>query len=81
MTELTCRELVDLVTDYLEDALSRAERVRFEKHLAGCSHCRTYIDQFRETISLAGRLREDDVSPAARDALLERFAEWRRAQG
>jgi anti-sigma factor RsiW len=78
MTELTCQELVELVTDYLEEALPDRERVRFEEHLAGCPYCRTYLEQFRTTIELAGALREDDVTPGAREALLARFAEWKR---
>ena len=78
--EMACRELVELVTDYLEDALSRADRRRFEAHLAGCSHCTLYLEQFRETIALTGTLREEDVSPAAREELLAHFAEWRNAR-
>jgi len=58
---LVCRELVELVTDYLEGALSRGGRTRFEAHLAGCPHCTLYIEQFRETVRLIGTLskRED----------------------
>ena len=78
MTELTCQELVELVTDYLEETLPGDVRVRFDEHLAGCPYCRTYLEQFRTTIELAGTLREEDVTPAARDALLARFAEWKR---
>jgi predicted anti-sigma-YlaC factor YlaD len=78
MTELSCKELVELVTDYLEGTLARDERVRFDEHLAGCSACRTYLDQFREMIELTGRLSDDDLAPTAREALLERFAEWKR---
>ena len=78
MTELTCQELVELVTDYLEETLPGDARVRFDEHLAGCPYCRTYLEQFRTTIELAGTLREEDVTPAAREALLARFAEWKR---
>ena len=55
---LVCRELVALVTDYLEGALSRGGRTRFEAHLAGCEHCTLYIEQFRETVRLI-RKRDD----------------------
>jgi predicted anti-sigma-YlaC factor YlaD len=75
---LTCQELVELVTDYLEGALSRRDRVRFDAHIAGCTNCRQYVEQFRETVRLTGTLRESDVSPAAADALLAHFAEWKR---
>jgi anti-sigma factor RsiW len=77
MTEtLTCQELVELVTDYLEDALSPVDRARFEEHLAACPGCDTYVEQFRETIRLTGRLREQDIAPGARTALLEQFRNW-----
>jgi anti-sigma factor RsiW len=74
---LTCRELVELVTDYLDGALSRAERARFEAHIAACGNCSEYLAQFMRTIEVTGTLREDDVDPIARDALLAQFAEWR----
>lgn len=74
---LTCRELVELVTDYLDGALPRAERARFEAHIAACGNCSEYLEQFKQTIAVAGTLREDDVDPAAREALLAQFAEWR----
>jgi anti-sigma factor RsiW len=74
---LTCQELVELVTDYLEGALSRRDRARFEAHIAACGNCREYLAQFEQTIALTGTLREDDVEPAVRDELLAQFAEWR----
>ena len=55
--ELTCRELVELVTDYLEGALGDDERARFEAHLGGCAGCTAYLHQMRTTIWLVGRLR------------------------
>jgi anti-sigma factor RsiW len=75
---LVCQELVELVTDYLEGALSRRDHARFEAHLAGCPHCTVYVEQFRETFRLTGTLRESDVSPEAAAALLEQFAAWKR---
>ncbi|MFN8511443.1 MAG: zf-HC2 domain-containing protein [Thermomicrobiales bacterium] len=76
--ELTCQELVELVTDYLEDALAPVERARFEEHLSMCSGCRAYVEQLRDTIRLAGTLSEDDLSPRMRDDLLGAFRAWRR---
>ena len=75
---MTCQELVELVTDYLEDALSPSERVRFEEHVAMCEGCAAYIDQIEETIRLAGRLTEDELSPQAGEALLRAFRDWPR---
>ena len=74
---LTCQELVELVTDYLDGALSSRDRARFEAHIAACENCREYVAQFEQTIALSGALREDDIEPAARDALLAQFSEWR----
>jgi len=75
--DLTCKELVELVTDYLEGALSGEDAARFEHHLSLCPGCTTYVEQFRETIRLTGTLREDDLEPAARDALLAQFRRWK----
>ena len=74
--EMSCRELVELVTEYLEGALPRSDRRRFEKHIAGCDACTAYIEQIRLTIRAAGRLTEDDIEPEAREALLVAFRYW-----
>ena len=76
--EMPCRELVELITDYLEDRLSPFDRVRFEAHLAECEACRTYIDQFRQTIRSLGRLPEESLSTQAREALIAAFRDWSR---
>jgi hypothetical protein len=70
---LTCQELVELVTDYLEGALRPTERARFEAHIAQCQHCPNYLDQMRTTIRLLGRMTTESLSPAARHELLARF--------
>jgi len=77
--ELTCRELVELVTDYLEEALPPAERAIFESHIDGCDACAIYLDQIRATVAVAGKLGEERVAPAARDALLAAFRGWKRS--
>jgi anti-sigma factor RsiW len=77
--ELSCQELVALVTDYFERALPAAEARRFEAHLADCDGCVAYLEQMRQTIALLGRLREDDLPPAARERLLVVFRDWRRS--
>lgn len=74
--DLTCAELVELVTDYLEDALPPHEQRRFEEHLVDCPGCSTYLEQMQTTISLAGRLSEEELDPRVRDALLAAFREW-----
>jgi anti-sigma factor RsiW len=75
---LSCQELVELVTDYLEGALPRRERRLFEKHLSACDGCNTYLDQMRATIELTGKLDARAISPEAEAALLAAFADWRR---
>jgi predicted anti-sigma-YlaC factor YlaD len=75
--ELTCRELVEIVTDYLEGALTQEDFARFERHLSVCEGCTIYVDQMRETIRLTGMLREDQIPDAAREALLEAFRGWK----
>ena len=79
LAEMPCRELVELVTDYLEDRLSALDRARVEAHLAECDHCTVYLEQMRQTIRLLGRLPEESLSPAAMDALATAFSDWSRA--
>ena len=76
--EMTCRELVELVTDYLEGAMPASESRRLEEHLAGCSRCRIYLEQLRGTIKTVGALREDSVTPEAQEELLRVFRAWKR---
>jgi len=76
--ELSCRELVELVTDYLENVLPSAERVRFEEHLVACSGCQHHLEQMRQTIAVLGRVTEESLDPAARDQLLDLFRNWKR---
>lgn len=74
--ELTCAELVELVTEYLDDELPTGERRRFDEHLAACSGCRNYLDQMRRTIDATGRLREDELDQRVKDELLAAFRGW-----
>jgi len=81
MSGIPCQEMVELVTDYLEGALSWRERRRFERHIAGCDGCRAYLEQMRQTLRVLGRLDEETISPEARDALLHAFRDWKAATG
>jgi anti-sigma factor RsiW len=74
--ELACREVVELVTAYLEDALDPSDRERFEEHLVFCDGCGSYVDQMRTTIRLAGRV-EDELPAQLQAELLEAFRGWR----
>ena len=77
-SELTCRELVELVTDYFEDRLSLDENRRFELHVCSCTGCRVYLAQMRAVVRAAGRLAESDLSAAIRAELLDAFRAWKR---
>ena len=76
--ELTCQELVEIVTEYLEGTMSTGDRLRFEEHLVVCPGCSAYLEQMRETVRLSGALREEDVDPLVLDQLLESFRHWKR---
>ena len=75
--DLTCRELVELVTDYLEGALSPGDRDRFEQHVILCDGCAFHLDQMRTTIAVTGSLTEDSVTPEAQGRLLRVFRDWK----
>ena len=78
--QLCCQDIVELVTDYIEDALPAAGRRRFEHHLTYCPGCVTYVDQIREAIRVTGRLpREEPLAAALREGLLSQFRSWKRA--
>lgn len=72
----SCQELVELVTDYLEGALTPADLRRFEEHIALCDGCTEYLRQLRETIRVVGAITPDDVSPEAEAELLAVFRNW-----
>ena len=76
---LSCQELVELVTDYLEGALDERHMRAFDQHLAGCDGCTTYVEQLRVTIRITGTLTPDDLTPEAESALLQAFRDWRRS--
>jgi anti-sigma factor RsiW len=76
---LTCQELVELVTEYLEGALDERDRARFEEHVMTCPPCHAHIDQMRGTIAVLGRVAEESLTPAAENDLLEAFRGWRRS--
>jgi anti-sigma factor RsiW len=79
--EIVCQEAVELVTSYLEGALSRSQRRRFESHLAACPHCTEYLAQIRRTIELTGSVRPDDLTEQMQDDLIEIYRQWRLGSG
>ncbi len=75
--ELACRELVQLVTDYLEGVLPPEEHARFEQHLESCKGCTAYLRQMRDLVRLSGRIRDDVIPPEAPRELLQLFETWK----
>jgi anti-sigma factor RsiW len=77
--QLSCQELVELVTDYLEGGLSPEESARFEAHIGICDGCNVYLEQMRQTIEVSGRVTADALAPEAERRLLEAFRGWHSA--
>ena len=76
---ITCREVVELVTDYLELELPPDETSLFEQHLNFCGGCIVYVEQMRATAATVGRVREEDVPPETKEKLMTAFREWKRS--
>jgi predicted anti-sigma-YlaC factor YlaD len=74
---LSCEEFVELVTEYLEDALDPETHRRFDHHLDLCPGCVTYVDQIRETMRIVGCVEEEHLSDPARSHLLHAFRDWK----
>ena len=75
--DMACKELVELVTDYLDETLPADVRLQFENHLRGCDGCTNYLEQMRQTIHLTGHLRVENLEPQQRDDLLKLFRNWK----
>ena len=76
---LSCRELVELVTDHLDGALSAEEVALFEQHLNFCEGCVWYVEQIKTTVDALGEIREEDLPPEAKDRLMTVFRDRRRS--
>ena len=76
---ISCQEVVELVTDYLEGAMSPEDVARFDHHLSLCDGCVFYVEQIRMTIAAVGRIGEEDVPPEVRDDLVAAFREFKRS--
>ena len=74
---ISCREVVELVSDYLERALPPDEAALFEEHLNFCDGCVVYVEQLREAVAASERIREEDLSDDVKESLLTAFRNWR----
>ena len=75
--EIVCRELVELVTPYLEGVLPANEVEAIERHLDGCNGCRTYVEQMRQTIRAMGPIPHEPITSKTRDEVLAIFRAWK----
>jgi predicted anti-sigma-YlaC factor YlaD len=73
---ITCQEVVEVVSDYLEGALEPNELELLEQHVNFCEGCEWYVDQLRRTIATVGQMREEELPPESRERLLAAFREW-----
>jgi hypothetical protein len=73
----SCEDVVRLLTDYQEDALSPSQRLDFERHVAVCPACRGYLSQMRAVLAAARRTGDPGLTPDDRDALLAAFRAFR----
>ena len=76
-TDIVCRELLELISGYLDGALPPETAAAIEAHLAGCDGCTLVLEEFRRTIAITGMLREEQITPAQRELLLRTFRDWR----
>jgi anti-sigma factor RsiW len=74
--EIRCKQLVELITDFLEGALSPELRRLFEAHLTECDGCTAYLEQMRQTIGLLGAVAPDTLAAEERERLLQLFQTW-----
>ena len=81
LPEMPCQELVELITEYLEGALSETDRIRFEAHLDECGPCRHYVAQLKAVAAGARRITADDIPQDTKAALLAAFRDWSDGRG
>jgi Putative zinc-finger len=74
----TCKEIVDLASEYVEGAMTPSQMTQFELHLNFCEGCVAFVDQIRATATMAGRLSEEDISEETKVKLLDAFRTWSR---
>ena len=75
---LSCQNVAEIITEYLEGAMPLSTRIRFHMHLGLCSACRNYLKQMKYTVQTLGKLPAEPISPEMREALLQRFRHWKK---
>ncbi len=77
---LSCQQITEIITDYLEGRMSFADRIRFQMHVGMCKHCRAYLRQMKATIGSLGQLPDEPIPADVRDEMRKRFAAWNDAR-
>ena len=76
---LSCKQVTELITDYLEGRMGLTARLRFQMHVGMCKHCRAYLRQMKATVAAIGQLPDEQIPDDVRDEMRKRFATWRSA--
>lgn len=77
---LTCQQLAEVVTDYLEGKMNFADRIMFQLHVGMCKHCRAYLNQMKQTVELVAATGKIEAEPMPDDVqaeLMHRFRNWK----
>ncbi len=75
---LSCQDVAEIITEYLEGEMSVPKRIRFHMHVGLCKDCRNYLQQMKYTVQTLGKIPAEPISPETREALLERFRDWKK---
>lgn len=75
---LTCQELTEVLTDYLDGVMAPEDRARFDAHLELCDGCVNYVSQMRQTIRAVRELHPAEVEATVPDDVLDAFRAWKR---
>ena len=75
--DITCQQVVALVTAYLDGVLPLDDHAKFEAHMGECPMCREHLRQIEATILVTGEIREQDLDPLAREDLMDLYRRWR----
>ena len=75
-TQIACRDLLELISSYLDGALPADVHAAIEQHVSGCDGCTAVLEEFRITIAMTGTLTEDQITDAQRDTMLAAFRGW-----
>lgn len=76
MDGLTCAEMVEQITDYLEGVLPPDDIARFRTHLTSCDGCEAYLEQVHTTLRALRGTPDEVLSPETESAIIGAFRQW-----